>query len=193
MKVLRFCLLSMLCAGGVVLAGDPTLKEKEALEQIERLAKDPDGSLFVPPLGWMVADPARLSRHVRFMVLGQGSGLYPPTINLATEPFNGTLQDYLKIVKDINKSKGSRWKSLGNIQTKSGPASLSQAEATTQWGDVRMLHLITLHNGTVHIVTATAMKDEFPSYYPQFFKALQSFRFNDRIAEEEPEPAQQQS
>lgn len=190
--LLRVCLLSVFCFGNVV-AAEMSQKEQEIVEQVQNLAKDPDGALFLPPEGWMIADRSKLTKHIQLMAVGKSSGIYPPTINLATESFSGTLQDYLKVVKDINHSKGSRWKSLGNIQTKSGKASLSQAEATTQWGEVRMLHLITLKNGVIYIVTATAMKDEFASYYPQFFKALQSFRFNDTIAEEEHKPTQQQS
>lgn len=108
------------------------------------------------------------------MVVGKGKGQFPPSINLATEPYKGTLKEYLKLVKSINAAKGVEWKDLGKIKTEAGEGSLSQVDTKMQWGDVRMLHTILVRKGTVYIVTAAALKEEFPSLYQPFFNSMRS-------------------
>lgn len=131
---------------------------------------------FNPPEGWRFADSKSLPKHVKIMVVGKGARELPPSINLGYEEFSGTLKDYLKIIKDFNASQGDTWKDLGMVQTEAGPASLSQVEMKTQWGDVRQMHVVYLENGMIYILTAAALKDEFSKFYPDFFKSLRSFR-----------------
>lgn len=131
---------------------------------------------FTPPEGWRFADKESLPKHVKVMVVGKGSKDLPPSINLGYENFSGTLKDYLKIVKTFNESLGDTWKDLGTIQTEAGTASLSQVDMKTEWGDLRQMHLIYLHDGIIYILTAAALKQEFSQFYPQFFKSLRSFR-----------------
>lgn len=134
---------------------------------------------FTPPEGWRQAEAKSLSPNVKIMVVGKGKADFPPSINLAVEPFKGTLKDYLKIVKSINTSKGGDWKDLGKIRTDAGEGSLSQLDTKMQWGDVRMLHTIVSKNNTIYIMTASALRDEFPAYYKQFFDAMRSLHVND--------------
>ena len=131
---------------------------------------------FDPPTGWRNADSDKLPPHVKLIVVGSGGHDLPPSISLGTEKFDGTLKDYLAIVKKINESKGDQWKDLGNVETKSGPASLSQVDIKTEWGVVREMHLISLSNGMIYIMTAAALKKEFATFYPVFFKAMRSFK-----------------
>ncbi len=100
----------------------------------------------------------------------------PPSMNLGTETFDGTLKDYLKIVKNVNDARHAEWKELGTIRTEAGNASLSQADIKTEWGDVRMMHVIMLHDGTVYILTAAALKEEFPNFYKDFFKSMTTLK-----------------
>lgn len=143
----------------------------------------PGAVMFVPPQGWRYAEDKDLPRTVQVMVIGKGNGNFPPSINLATEKYPGTLKQYLKIVKSINDAKGSEWKDLGTIRTEAGDASLSQVDQKNQWGNVRMMHVMLIRNGTVYILTAAALKDEFPTYYKDFFNSLRSLRINKNVYE----------
>ena len=141
-------------------------------------SKKPDAVLFNPPKNWQIADEKSLPDHVLFMVVGKGKYEFPPSINLSTEEFKGSLQEYLAIVKEINSSQGAEWKNLGTIKTEAGDASLSQADTLTEWGPVRMMHVILLKNERIYILTAAALKKEFPSLYQTFFKSLKSLNIN---------------
>lgn len=133
-------------------------------------------AVFTPPAGWRAADPASLPKSVKYMVVGESTQKVPPSINLGLERYSGTLGDYLKIVKQINASQGDNWKDLGMIEIAGGPASLSQVDVKTEWGDIRQMHLIYLDHGVIYILTAAALREEFSKYYPDFFQALRSFK-----------------
>ena len=135
---------------------------------------------FTPPEGWLSADPKALPKHVFVMVLGKGKKEFPPSINLGMSPFKGTLKDYLKNVKAINDAHGIEWKDLGSIRTEAGVASLSQIDMATKWGEVREMHVILVKDDMVYILTAAALKEEFPAFYKEFFKSMRSLRFNMR-------------
>ncbi|MFA6914955.1 MAG: hypothetical protein WC222_01035 [Parachlamydiales bacterium] len=133
---------------------------------------------FTPPPGWGAADPSSLPPSVKAMVIGKGKGAFPPSINLGMEPYTGTIKQYLKIIKAINDSQGSQWKDLGTVRTAAGDASLSQVDSKTEWGEIRMMHVILQKEGTIYILTAAAKKDEFPQHYKTFFDSMKSLRFN---------------
>lgn len=140
--------------------------------------QETDVAVFTPPPGWRLADSKALPPSVKIMVVGKGEHEFPPSMNLGTEKFDGNLKDYLKVIKAINDSQGASWKDLGLIRTEAGDASLSQLDTKTQWGDVRMMHVILIKNGTVYILTAAALQDEFPKFYKDFFSSMKSLRFN---------------
>ncbi len=144
---------------------------------------EPGALLFTPPEGWMMADSAALPPSVKAMVIGQGANEFPPSINLAVEPFKGSLKDYLKTIKAINDSQGAEWKDLGTIRTEAGNASLSQVDSKTEWGDVRMMHVVLVKNDNAFILTAAALKEEFPRFYKDFFRSLRSVRLNKNLYE----------
>lgn len=131
---------------------------------------------FKPPEGWRYADDKELSPSIKVMVIGKGGYEYPPSINLGTEEFKGTLKDYLKIVKTLNQNLGKEWKDLGKIRTEAGIASLSQSDIKTEWGDVRMMHVILVKSGMAYIMTAASRKEEFPKFYKEFFASMRSLK-----------------
>jgi hypothetical protein len=139
---------------------------------------DSDKIIFTPPSGWRNAEKSALPKQVKLMVIGKGPNEFPPSISIATETYSGSLKDYLKIVKQINSSKGQIWKDLGNLRTEAGNASLSQTDSQSEWGNIRMMHVILKKNGTVYIITAAALKDEFPKFYKEIFTTLRSLRFD---------------
>ena len=138
----------------------------------------PGAAVFTPPAGWRLADSANLGKSIKVMVVGKGKRELPPSINLTTERYAGTLKQYLKLIKDINAAQGNEWKDLGTIQTKSGNASLSQSNSKTNWGDMRMMHLVLFKNKTIYIMTAAALTEEFATFYQDFFNSMSSLTIN---------------
>lgn len=157
-------------------------QEQSIQQQFIEMAKEPGAVMFTPPSGWQLTDSKELPKSVKVMVVGKGAKEYPPSINLSTEEYAGTLKQYLKIVKAINDSQGSEWKDLGTIRTDAGDASLSQVDAKSQWGETRLMHVILLKDGIVYILTAASLKDEFPKFYKDFFNSLRSLRINETTA-----------
>ncbi|HEV8051586.1 MAG TPA: hypothetical protein VGP47_03760 [Parachlamydiaceae bacterium] len=133
---------------------------------------------FIPPAGWRIADETALLKHVKLMVVGKGSNEFPPSISLALEPYSGTLKQYLKIVKELNASKGNEWKDLGSIRTEAGNASFTQTESKSQWGEIKMMHVMLKKDGNIYILTAAALRDEFPKFYKEIFASLRSLHFS---------------
>ncbi len=148
------------------------------VSQVQPPSKPPLSVQFTPPPGWATADASALPPRVKTMVVGKGKGNFPPSINLGMEKYQGTLKQYLKIIKAINDSQGSQWKDLGAIRTEAGDASLSQVDTKSEWGELRMMHVILLKDGIIYILTAAAKKEEFPEHYKAFFDSLRSLRFN---------------
>ena len=155
-------------------ADSPSPSEKEMYDSMT----EPGAVMFTPPQGWRYADADKLGRAVKIMVVGEGSSHFPPSINLATEPYQGTLRDYLKIMKKINDVEGSTWKDLGTIKTNAGQASLSQVDIKNQWGEVREMHVVLKKKNTIYIVTSAALKDDFSKYYKDFFESMKSLKIN---------------
>lgn len=141
---------------------------------------------FTPPEGWRKSEEGQLPSRVKIMLVGPSTRGFPPSLNLATETYGGTLQDYLKIVKSINQGKGNTWKNLGSITTAAGVGNLSQVDSKTQWGDLRMMHVIMLKGGVVYILTATALREEFPALYDGFFKSFRSLTISKEEVEKVP-------
>jgi hypothetical protein len=137
---------------------------------------------FKAPSGWHYADNKELSKSVKTMVIGKGEHEFPPSINLATENYQGTLKQYLKRIQEINSQQGHQWKDLGKIQTDAGSLSLSQVDSKTKWGQVRMMHVIFLKDETIYIMTAASLKEEFPKFYKDFFTAFKSLKFENNPA-----------
>lgn len=171
---LLVCLSALISINGTCLS----FPEKSKINEAQLAATEPGAIVFTPPQGWKLANPDELPPNVKVMVVGSGSLTLSPSISLATEDSNKTLAEYLKIVKEINASKGAKWINLGKIQTQAGEANLSQVDSLTKWGTIRMMHVILAKNGTIYILTAAALKEEFPQYKTTFLESLRSLRFN---------------
>jgi len=133
--------------------------------------------LFTPPTGWRFADRSALPPSIKVMVVGEGKRDFPPSMSLGMEAYSGTLKEMLKTIKSINETQGGEWKDLGSIRTEAGDASLSQLDVKTEWGDIRMMHVVLVKDGNAYILTSAALKEEFPQFYKEFFNAMRSLRF----------------
>ena len=186
MKKIFFALL---CSGSLFLSSarteEPAFTKSSSGTQTKKISeeKEEDIVTFTPPHGWHLADSNLLPPHVRAMVVGNGPSSFPPSMNLSWEPYKGTLRQYLKIIKNMNSAQGYEWKDLGTIRTEAGNASLSQVDTKTQWGEVRLMHVILLKNGNVYILTGSALKNEFSIFYKDFFASMRSLRLGNDIYE----------
>ncbi len=130
---------------------------------------------FHPPKGWLAANPESLSPRVQIGFLGKNKKGFCPSLNLALEEVQVSLAEYLKAVKQIHEAdRNNRWRSLGKIRTRAGEAELTEMDTKTQWGAIRLLQLILIKQGTAYILTAAALKEEFPQFYKEFQTAFQS-------------------
>lgn len=170
-----FFILSFFCT----LNADESVLGKQYLEAME----EPEAFIFIPPQGWLAADPKILPQSVKAMVVGKSEKNYPPSINIGMEPFEGSLKSYLKNIKMINESQNAIWKDMGQISTESGQASLSSVDMNTEWGDVRLLHAIMIKYGTAYIMTCASLKDEFSHNYKDFLQAMRSMKINKDVFE----------
>ena len=141
-------------------------------------AEMPGAVVFNPPDGWLIADRTALPPNIKIMVVGKGEHEFPPSITLCLDPCEDSLRDYLKKMKSYNDAVNAEWKEVGTITTQAGQASLSQVNETTEWGEVKMMHALIVQEGTAYILTAAALKEEFPRFYKDFFTSMRSLRFN---------------
>lgn len=131
---------------------------------------------FTPPAGWQMADPSQLPPCVKWMVVGKGPSFFPPSLNLSTEPYKGSMKAFLKRVRQADEERGYLWKDLGTLRTDAGVGSLIQVDIPSEWGEKRSMQLILLKNGQLYILNATSLKEEFPLFYKEFFAAMRSLR-----------------
>lgn len=151
---------------------------------IQRLSQKPGECFFSPPESWWIVDPSLLPSSVKILIKAPEQNKYPPSINLVTDHCGCDLKTYLKKIKAINQADALPWRDLGTIETAAGVASLSQLDTDTNWGQVRMMHAILVQEGTAHILTCAALKEEFPKHYETFFSAMKSLRFNKSLIQQ---------
>lgn len=177
-KTLHWIIVTGLLISQFISAEETLMQEPEHTHATSAANSQPTIKVqFIPPSDWRYSDPKSLPERVHVMVVGKGLREYPPSLNLGTEPYTGTLKEYLKIVKAINDAQGAEWRDLGTILTGAGEASLSQVDTKSEWGDVRMMHVILIRDGMVYILTAASLKEEFPKYYQDFFRSMRSLHF----------------
>lgn len=136
-------------------------------------AADP---LLTPPKGWnCINDKKELPEKIVAVYVGPTKDQFTPSINIASEETLKKLPEYLDNAKKYHEISGdTQCKSLGTLKTAAGEAQLLQVDRTTQWGKVRFIQAILLHESTAYVVTATCLQKEFALLSPQFFKSIQS-------------------
>lgn len=133
-------------------------------------------AFFVPPKGWEVSDPRTFSPHVQIAFLKNTGKGFCPSINLAVEETDASLSEYLKAVKAIHvQDKGTIWRILGKVRTSAGLAQLTEIDTATEFGPARLLQLILVKEGRAYVVTASALREEFPNFYKEFQSSFRSF------------------
>ncbi len=142
---------------------------------------------FKPPKNWVLADPASLSPLVKVGFLAPNKtgriGLRP-SLNLAEEPIDCSLQEYLEIVKKLKQtSRHKEWSYLGTFETPAGPAALTQIDQPSPSGPMRLLQLIILKDKVAYILTAASLKNDFFEYLPLFHDTFRSLHITHDLYE----------
>lgn len=147
-----------------------------ALFAFQAHSKEPSQPFFIPPKGWDVADPKAFSPSVQIAFLKNTGKGFCPSMNLAVEETEASLSEYLKAVKAIHEQdKGTHWRSLGKVRTTAGLGQLTEIDATTPFGPVRLLQLIFMKEGHAYVLTAAALREEFSNFYKAFQDSFRSF------------------
>lgn len=148
----------------------------------------PTYCFFLPPKGWEIADPNALSQHVKIAFLKKGNKGFCPSINLAIEETQASLNEYLKAVKAIHeRDRRNEWRSLGKVRTQAGLAQLTEIDSVTEFGPIRMLQLIFLKQGYAYVLTTAALKEEFSEHYKDFQSTFRSLTLTTDLAESIPQ------
>lgn len=132
---------------------------------------------FIPPEGWERANPKIHAPRVRICFFEKTSAGIIPTINLATEAVNVSLEAYMEEVRKIHSADpNSRWRDLGKFKSLLGEGRLSELETPTESGMARMMQLVVIKEEVAYILTASAAKEKFSKYYQTFDKVLRSLQ-----------------
>lgn len=149
---------------------------------------------FTPPSDWECADPTHLSPHVEVGFFGKGENSFHPSLNLATEEVgNLTLKEYLKAVQEIHESdRNSQWRDLGKFKTAAGIGELTEITTANLWGQIRMLQLVLVANGTAYVLTGAMPKEEFAAIRKTIVEAFRSFTFTEDLFSALKDPAKKE-
>ncbi|MGD0664649.1 MAG: hypothetical protein ABSA17_02825 [Rhabdochlamydiaceae bacterium] len=139
---------------------------------------------FIPPKNWEIANPEILAPRVHICFLGKSSKGLAPSINLASEKVDISLDAYIEEVRKIHAADpNSRWRDLGKYKTLLGEGRLTELETHAETGIVRMVQLIVIKDHVAYILTAGALKEEFPKYYKLFDQTLRSLQSSKDLIE----------
>jgi hypothetical protein len=140
---------------------------------------------FKPPPEWSLADPSLLSKRVKIAFLGKGKKGFYPSINLTIEEVDVSLAEYVKAVKAIHeRDPAKQWRNLGHFKTAAGEAVLTAIDTKNGWGPIRLLQLLFVKEKTAYILTACALKEDFPQFYQAFQPAFRSLTLTSDLIEE---------
>jgi len=146
-----------------------------------------DFCYLVPPKKWDLADPKHYSPRVQIGFIGPTKKEFPSSVNLAVESVSIELPEYVAAVRKIHEADpNNRWRDLGPYQTSAGEGRLTEIEAKTEWGKVRLLQFILVKNRFAYIITASALKEEFPKFYTEFEKVFHSLTLTPDLIEPVP-------
>jgi hypothetical protein len=135
-----------------------------------------DFAYFTPPKDWNPINPTKLSSRIKFGFVGKPQNSFCPSINLAVENVNISLEAYVQAVKKIHEADPSNhWRDLGKFSTGAGQGQLTEITSDTPTGQIRLLQMILVKNQKAYVMTASALKQFFSKFYRDFNAAFQSF------------------
>jgi hypothetical protein len=132
---------------------------------------------FTPPQEWEIAQLKNPSPYIKIGFLGKGSSDFRPSINLAVEEVDVPLKQYVKAVKELQKSDPSlKLRDLGPFSTQAGKGQLLEMSSSSPFGELKILQMIFVQKEKAYILTAAVLKEEFAKLQATILKSLQSLR-----------------
>lgn len=134
--------------------------------------------LTSPPKGWeCIEDPSQLPQKVKVIFIGSamGKSQFSPSINVACEETTMFLDEYVTLAKAYHQGQSNtKCTQIGTLDTASGPVQLLQIDRPSQWGDVRFIQAVLVHEAHAYVVTATCLKEDFGKLSKPIFAAIRS-------------------
>lgn len=129
------------------------------------------------PKGWdCVSDTAQLPKKVQCIYIGTAQSALRPTLNVAVEPTNETLNNYYAAAKSYHISEpDTHCNDLGVIITKCGQAKMMQIDRVSTWGNVRFIQASIIIDQVAYVITGTCLREDFSACCATFFDTIQSF------------------
>lgn len=141
---------------------------------------------FIPPEKWTCIPPSKLSKYVNIAFVGKSKSSFHPSINLAEEQTEATLEEYIKAIKRLYiNEKNTSIREIGSIKNRiSSDNILLEISKNSPFGEIKQLQYITKKDGYVYILTASVLKKELLPFKDEFFKMFQSLKLTDNLAME---------
>jgi hypothetical protein len=143
---------------------------------------------FIPPQNWHCADPAKLSKEVLVGFIGKGDHAFNPSINLAQEKTEASLDEYIKAIKCSHKNeKNFQIREMGSFKNQiDGDSALIEITKNSPFGEIKLLQAITKKDDYVFILTGAVLKEELLKFKEAFFKSFKSLKIVDNLLKETP-------
>lgn len=132
---------------------------------------------FIPPADWQMAEPKDLKGTLKIGFMCSDRPEFPARVTLASEEeVDGTLKEYVKAVKTLQKSDPSvkNWRDLGALAMQNGEGRLIEMESESPAGPLKILQAFYLENETVYFLTASTLKKDFAQYQTELLKTFRS-------------------
>lgn len=138
---------------------------------------------FIPPQGWEIAQLTNPSPHIKIGFLGQGSGAFRPSINLAIEEdVDISLKEYTKAVKEIHAAHPTTFlRDLGVFPTSCGEGKLLEITNQSAWGEIKVLQVLLVSEQKAYILTAAVLKEDFFKFQKQILQSFRSLQLTDDL------------
>ena len=138
---------------------------------------------FIPPEKWNCCDPKKLSKHVYIGYVGKGKHLFNPSINLATEITEASLDEYIKAIKNAHKNvKNCEVRVIGKITNQiDGDTKLIEISKKISHGDIKILQCITKKDDDIFILTGAVLKSEFSKFKNDFLNSFKTLKLTEDL------------
>lgn len=138
-------------------------------------ANEPFFTLFDPPKGWLFTDPSKYEKGVKIGLIESKRRIFTPSISLALEKIgNASLEDYSRALEKIYRC--DQFTKLGTFKTSAGIGHIFQIDKKSQWGEIRLLQGVIIHEGYALILTGTSLKREFLEVHETFLNAFKTLQ-----------------
>lgn len=130
---------------------------------------------FTLPKGWECVKEKERPPGILYLAQGPTKNLFTPSINLASEPTDLTLDEYTTDVEKLYQEPTKTVLCLGSLQTAAGPMKVLQIDEKFPWEEIRILQGIVIKDHTAYVVTATMNESQFPTLITALLESMKSF------------------